>query len=751
MDPVSLAASVVTLISATTVTASTLRGLWNLGSTPEYLVGALNEVTDFSAMLRLVHTALDAAENVLSEELKSEIERLVDRARGELEKFDRFLNERLLKRGLENTDNPRLRRRAKFREVIGDNQNKIESFRKELVSIKSGLGVVVGTINTHQLRQIPKLLMNVQEISLVRPGTPAVQSHSISSTLEITAMMEQVAVSTSDPTHNAIISLPTQTPSIPLGASPLSKTSSNSGIHTGHDSQSYLRIKARSLESQCSPRCQCQCHIPFQGRSPRWLQGLMGTMFYHFTGTPVLNHRSCDTLQCRSGGQESGTMYFQYHFPVWLLPMGIIFTGTWKDLRGSEATWTLRIPRTIEPIWLFNQLRYMIQQKQPSDLMKFMSDKGIRVTDIDHYGDSVLRHALFHGRGDICLTLLEAGADLNHRDSNGIEVAQYFWNVYISSGSTWPVNLEMLKQLPEIEDSFETLQLNPLHKSVLSLSEHDIRATLEMEPDWINGRDHFGRTPLHWAVRNDNLQVCNVLIDAGANVRTIDNAGRPLVVEAGVRSSGALCKMLLDSGAEANSLDTSGRNSLYFATKHENVGAVKTLLTARADVNNRSFRTHEMPFMNIRSHKSTTIGELLLEHGVDIDAIDRGGWSTLMWAVFEDNPNIVKFLCDRGASLNIVSCSGLSIVHIVACFGSIEVMQVLTEQRISGLRTDPQAMKSYWAHFDSSRDEYFIGQRESIKDEITAFQALLDSLIPGIAPGAADEGRKFNVPGAFPL
>lgn len=45
MEPISLAASIITLITATSAAASALTRLWGLRRDPEYLLPAINEVS----------------------------------------------------------------------------------------------------------------------------------------------------------------------------------------------------------------------------------------------------------------------------------------------------------------------------------------------------------------------------------------------------------------------------------------------------------------------------------------------------------------------------------------------------------------------------------------------------------------------------------------------------------------------------------------------------------------------------------
>jgi hypothetical protein len=80
-------------------------------------------------------------------------------------------------------------------------------------------------------------------------------------------------------------------------------------------SRSYISIETNVL-SRCIKQCPCQCHIPMQGSTPQWLKGIIGTAFFKFVGTPLLNYRSCNFAKCenRSHGTGSARYYWRRLF-----------------------------------------------------------------------------------------------------------------------------------------------------------------------------------------------------------------------------------------------------------------------------------------------------------------------------------------------------------------------------------------------------------------------------------------------------
>lgn len=144
MEVVGLAASISTLIGVASVTASTLTRLWRLRGTPLYVVTALNEINDFKATLVLLRTIISRDE--ATDEVKAELTRLLHRAQEDLESFDRFLQDNILKQTepVSGATSPHLRRRTRFKEVIGEAQQQIDGLQQGLLSIKVNITLALG-------------------------------------------------------------------------------------------------------------------------------------------------------------------------------------------------------------------------------------------------------------------------------------------------------------------------------------------------------------------------------------------------------------------------------------------------------------------------------------------------------------------------------------------------------------------------------------------------------------------------------
>ncbi|RHY24999.1 hypothetical protein DYB32_008569 [Aphanomyces invadans] len=100
-------------------------------------------------------------------------------------------------------------------------------------------------------------------------------------------------------------------------------------------------------------------------------------------------------------------------------------------------------------------------------------------------------------------------------------------------------------------------------------------------------KDRDGRTPLHWAARNNHLEVVQVLLMQGqANPNTLDYDGSPvLYFAAGAEGvSAEVVSALVEAGANLAYTDAQGNTPLHIALINENRTTAVSLLRNGADI-----------------------------------------------------------------------------------------------------------------------------------------------------------------------
>ena len=130
------------------------------------------------------------------------------------------------------------------------------------------------------------------------------------------------------------------------------------------------------------------------------------------------------------------------------------------------------------------------------------------------------------------------------------------------------------------------------------------------------------------AIQKGDTAAVKRLLSQGVSANAQDWEGTLALMAAVLYGSPDSIKLLLDHGANPNSRNTAGATALHWAVP--DAAKVRLLLAAGADANARSTNFQRTPLLVAASYPgSTEVLRLLLEHGADMHAKDRGGMHAL--------------------------------------------------------------------------------------------------------------------------
>ncbi|KAI5622572.1 tankyrase-1 isoform X3 [Silurus asotus] len=220
----------------------------------------------------------------------------------------------------------------------------------------------------------------------------------------------------------------------------------------------------------------------------------------------------------------------------------------------------------------------------------------------------------------------------------------------------------------------------------------------------VHARDDGGLIPLHNACSFGHAEVVSLLLCQGADPNARDNWNYTPLHEAAIKGKIDVCIVLLQHGADANIRNTDGKSALDLSepsAKAVLTGEYKKdeLLEAARSGNEEKLMALLTP-LNVNCHasdgrKSTSqkmlstplhlaagynrvrIVQLLLQHGADVHAKDKGGLVPLHNACSYGHYEVTELLLKHGACVNAMDLWQFTPLHEAASKNRVEVCSLL--------------------------------------------------------------------------
>jgi ankyrin repeat protein len=232
-----------------------------------------------------------------------------------------------------------------------------------------------------------------------------------------------------------------------------------------------------------------------------------------------------------------------------------------------------------------------------------------------------------------------------------------------------------------------------------------VRALLNQHVD-VNQPQADGATALHWAVYQEELEIVDLLINAGAVLNARNDLGVTPLWLACATGNARMLERLLKHRADPNAALPSGETPLMTAAQTGNLRAVALLLASGADVNRREQSHGQTALMWAVAQRQPSIVQALLAAGADVHArstdspqfigtgedkdgateIRQGGFTPLLFATRVGDLESARLLVAAGANVNDVAASGTSALVIAAHSGHGSLAVFLLDKG-----ADPQA------------------------------------------------------------
>jgi ankyrin repeat protein len=191
----------------------------------------------------------------------------------------------------------------------------------------------------------------------------------------------------------------------------------------------------------------------------------------------------------------------------------------------------------------------------------------------------------------------------------------------------------------------------PLANAVQKMDRTTVRYLLERRVG-VNTSQPDGMTALHWAAYQDDLDLADRLLRAGADVRAVNKYGVTPLSLACTNGNVTMVERFIAAGGDVNSVLPGGETVLMTCARTGKVGAVRALITAGADVHAKESRGGQTALMWAAAEGHVEVLEALIQAGADFRTALPSGFTPLLFAVRDGRIDAVKALLKAGADVN---------------------------------------------------------------------------------------------------
>jgi ankyrin repeat protein len=163
----------------------------------------------------------------------------------------------------------------------------------------------------------------------------------------------------------------------------------------------------------------------------------------------------------------------------------------------------------------------------------------------------------------------------------------------------------------------------PVADAAMKRDTEAVRALLKNGDD-VNAAQGDGMTALHWAARNGDLELTQMLLYAGANVKATTRLGgyTPLLMAAD-QGHATVIAALVSGGADVKAANALGTTPLMLAAASGNPQAVTILVENGAEIEAKEKTFGQTPLMFAASHNRVEAVAALIKAGADVKATSK--------------------------------------------------------------------------------------------------------------------------------
>ncbi len=254
-----------------------------------------------------------------------------------------------------------------------------------------------------------------------------------------------------------------------------------------------------------------------------------------------------------------------------------------------------------------------------------------------------------------------------------------------------------------------------------------------------------GTTPLHRAVREDDLPAVRSLLRAGADPKAANRYGVTPLSLAATNGDAAMIELLLKAGADPNAALPGGQTVLMTAARTGNPDAVKALLAHGAGIDAKESSYGETALMWAAAENHPDAASMLIQHGADVNArsnpleyskdrfglegvitiLPHGHWTPLMYAARQGSLAAARVLAGAHANLNLTDPDGTTALVLAIINAHYDTAVMLLDAGADPNIADSAGMAALYAAVDmNTLGEVYGRPSRTFSDESNALDLM---------------------------
>ncbi len=303
----------------------------------------------------------------------------------------------------------------------------------------------------------------------------------------------------------------------------------------------------------------------------------------------------------------------------------------------------------------FDAVVYAINAQASTEVIKFLIDqKGNDANKLTHDARTYIFWASARGNADVVEYLLSKGAKVNIMDSHSATPISF-------AASGGQQNTKVYDAL--IKAGADVKQKNEEGANLLLMaiaSDKDFALTNYFISKGLSLKDvdAAGNTAFNYVAKTGNIQLMKTLVEKGVKY----NNNAIVMAAQGTRSAtnGIEVYQYLESlNLTPAAVNKNGENALHhLARKPNQQTVINYFISKGADVNHAD-NDGNTPYMIAAGfNRDTATVTLLLSKAKNINQSNKKGVTSLAMAVKNNSPEVVQFLINKGANVNVADVEG---------------------------------------------------------------------------------------------